>query len=173
LIKRRNAHQPMHAGFGRQQTIRIFALDFKSHALDAGFLARLIIDNFGLESSALGPLDVHAQEHLSPILRFRSARPGMNGADRIAGIVFPGQKRLGLRLQDFVLESLEQRPYLSQRRIIFLGKLKEHASVGNFIFKLFVPFDDPLQAAALLQKSLRRVLIGPEVRRRSLGFDAF
>jgi hypothetical protein len=37
--------------------------------------------------------------------------------------------------------------------------------------KLFLPLNASLQAAALLQKVLRGLLIGPEVRRGRLRFD--
>ena len=107
LVERRDAHQPVHAGFRCQQAIRIFAFDFERHAFDAGLFTRLIVDNLSLKFTALGPLQIHAQKHFSPVLRFRSTRAGMNRADSVAWIVLAGQQRLSLCLQDFVFESLE------------------------------------------------------------------
>ena len=107
LIERRDAHQTMHAGFGRQQSVRIFAFDFESHALDARLLGGLIVDNLRFETAPLRPLQIHAQEHLSPILRFGPASAWMNRANGVAQIVLACQKRFGLDLADFMIETTE------------------------------------------------------------------
>jgi len=54
-----------------------------------------------------------------------------------------------------------------------LGKFKEHARIGNFLFELFLSLDSSLDATALLQQFLRGFLIGPEIWRRRLAFDLF
>jgi hypothetical protein len=56
--------------------------------------------------------------------------------------------------------------------LVLFSKFKEHAGIGNLRFELFLPFNYAFDPAALLQKLLRSFLIGPEVRRRRLGFDS-
>src|SRR5258705_9260020 len=107
LIKRRDAHQPVYSCFGSQQTICVFAFDLKSHAFDSRFLTRLIIDNLGLELPPLGPLQIHTQKHLGPVLRLGSARSWVNRANCVTRIVLTGEERFGLCLQNFVSQSLE------------------------------------------------------------------
>src|SRR5215216_3946494 len=57
------------------------------------------------------------------------------------------------------------------RRFVFFSKLKEHFSVSNLRFKVFLAFDLLFEAAAILQQLLRGFLIAPEIRRRGLTFD--
>ena len=59
LIEWRDPDQAVHAGFRRQQSIRIFAFNLKSHAFYSRFFARLIIDNLGLKFPPFSPLQVH------------------------------------------------------------------------------------------------------------------
>jgi hypothetical protein len=163
----------MHAGLSRQESVCVFALNFESHALDSRFLSWLIVDNLSLEFAAFAPSDVHAQKHLRPILRFSSARAGVNRADGIARVVLTGEQRFAFGGYDLMFEPAEQFPQLVQRRFILFRKFKEHAGVGDFAFEFHLPLDGPLHAAALLQKFLRGFLISPEVRRGRLRFDLF
>ena len=55
LIERRDAHQPMHAGFGGHQPEGVLALERERHALQAGFFAGLVVDHLALEAAPLGP----------------------------------------------------------------------------------------------------------------------
>src|SRR5260370_24247006 len=118
LTERRDAHKRMHAGFGRQQSVRIFAFDFESRALDPRLLGGLLVDNLRFETAPLRPLQIHAQEHLSPILRFRPAGAWMNRANGVAQIVLAGQKRFGLDLADFMIEMTEQLAQLIPRSFV-------------------------------------------------------
>jgi hypothetical protein len=68
LIERRDANQPVHARFRRHQTEGVLAAQRKGHALQPCFFARLVVEEIALEASALGPLQIHAQQHLGPVL---------------------------------------------------------------------------------------------------------
>jgi hypothetical protein len=59
----------------------------------------------------------------------------------------------------------EQATQFLQRLFVFFGKLKEHARVCYLRFKLLLPLNLLLQAAAFLQQLLRGFLIVPKVRR--------
>ena len=52
-IKRRFAHQAVHPGFGAQQAVGIFAIDFETGALDACHIAGGFFLYFNLEALAL------------------------------------------------------------------------------------------------------------------------
>ena len=55
------------------------------------------------------PLQVHAQEHLGPVLRFGAAGAGMNGDDGVGAIVLAAEHLLGLGGLDFLLQLVERR----------------------------------------------------------------
>ncbi len=51
-----------------------------------GFFAVLVVVHFRLEALLLGPAEIHAQQHLGPVLALRAAGAGMhgdNGVERI------------------------------------------------------------------------------------------
>lgn len=166
LIKGRNANQPMNAGLGGQQTVRIFAFHSKRHSFEAGFFARLVIDNFGLETTLLCPFQIHAEQHLGPILRLSASCPWVDCADGVQLIVAAAEQHFRFRDADLVLQVFEPRAKFFQRIRIFIGKFKQHGCVSNFGIKVFLPFDLLFQDTSALQKFLRSVLIVPEVGRR-------
>ena len=98
LIKRRNADESVHSDLAGQKTVRIFAVHAKCGGLDPRLFARLIVIEHSLKSLALGPAQIHAHEHLGPILRLSAASARMNGHDGITRIVIAGEQGLGLEL---------------------------------------------------------------------------
>ena len=96
LVERRDAHQAMDAGLGQQHAVGEVAVDRQRGALDARLVAGLHVHHFALEAAALGPADVHAQQHLGPVLRLGAAGAGMDGDDGVAAIVLAAEHLLGL-----------------------------------------------------------------------------
>ena len=66
-VERADAHEAMDAALRAQPAVGAPPLDLDGHALEAGLLALLLVDDLGLEAMALGPAQVHAQEHLGPV----------------------------------------------------------------------------------------------------------
>ena len=97
-IEGRDAHQPMHADLALQQAVSVLAVDFECDRLDASAFAFEAIRDHGFELVALGPAQVHAQQHFSPILAFGSARAGMNRDDGAARVVLTGEQHLRFQL---------------------------------------------------------------------------
>ena len=64
----RQAHQPVHAALGRQEPVGVLAVDREGRRLDAGLGALLDLLEVGLQAAPLGPAQVHAQQHLGPVL---------------------------------------------------------------------------------------------------------
>ena len=59
-IERRDAHQAVHADLALQQAVRVFAVDFERHRLDARAFALQPVGNHRREALAFGPAQVHA-----------------------------------------------------------------------------------------------------------------
>jgi hypothetical protein len=104
LVKRRDADQSVYAGFGSQQAVGVFAFNSERHTFQSGFLAWLILEHFGFEATLLGPLEIHAQQHLGPVLRLGAAGAGLDVDERVHRIHLAGEHALELQLADLRLE---------------------------------------------------------------------
>ena len=102
LIERRDAHQAVDAGFSRQQPVGIFTLELDGSVLDAGFFARRLIENHGVDALALRPAQIHAQEDRSPVLGLGAACARLDGHDGVEMIGLAGEQRARLLFGDVV-----------------------------------------------------------------------
>ena len=109
LIERRNPHEPVHAGLGGQQPVRVVADDHERRALQARFVARLVVHQLALEAAALGPAQIHPEQHLGPVLRLGAAGAGMDGHDRVLAIVLAAEHLLDFAGLHFLVE--DSRPW--------------------------------------------------------------
>ncbi|MNV36340.1 hypothetical protein D3C71_1278130 [compost metagenome] len=80
------ADQAVHAGFGAQVAEGVFAFDLDRGRLDARDFAVGFFKDLGLEALAFGVLEVLAQQHRGPVLRFRAARAGLDVQEAVQGI---------------------------------------------------------------------------------------
>src|SRR6202011_5804384 len=85
-IERRDAHEAVHATLGLQPAIGVDAADLDRRRLDAGAFAGAFFQPFDLVAVVLGPADIHAQQHLGPVLRLGSAGPGMHFEIAVVGV---------------------------------------------------------------------------------------
>ena len=66
-----------------QQAVGVVAGHGERRALDARLVAGLQVDHVALEAAALGPAQVHAQQHLGPVLRLGAAGARVDGHDGV------------------------------------------------------------------------------------------
>src|SRR5207342_3112571 len=97
-IEGRLAHQPVHADLGLQPAEGVLALDAESRALDAGDFAGADFHQFGLPAAALAEAQVHAQQHLGPVLRLGAAGAGLDVDEAVGGIELAGEHAAELQL---------------------------------------------------------------------------
>jgi hypothetical protein len=71
-----------------------------------------------------------------------------------------------------VFQLLNDLAEFAQGILIFFRELEEDAGIGDSALELFLAQRNSLQAASFFQKLLGSFLVGPEVRRRGLGFNA-
>ena len=90
--------EPVHAGLAAQVAVGVLAGHLDGRRLDPRLFARQQVDDLGLEPRALAPAQVHAHEHLRPVLGLGAAGAGMDGQDRRLGVVRAGQHDLELEL---------------------------------------------------------------------------
>src|ERR1043165_4535655 len=93
LVEWRDAYEAVHADLTGEQTKGIIPADTEGCGLDARFFTRLIVVERGAETLTLRPAQIHAHEHLRPVLRLRAACAGMNSDDGVARIVVTTEQR--------------------------------------------------------------------------------
>ena len=80
------AHQAMHAGFGAQQAVGVFALDLDRGRADAGHVAFGFFQHFGLEALAFAILEVLAQQDAGPVAGLGAAGAGLDVDKAVVGV---------------------------------------------------------------------------------------
>jgi hypothetical protein len=88
LIERRNAHQAVHADFALEKSEGVLAIDREGRRLQPRLFAGLVVVEHGFKPLALGPAQIHAQQHIRPVLGLSAAGSGMNGDDGVACVIF-------------------------------------------------------------------------------------
>jgi hypothetical protein len=90
-----------------EQSEGVLSIHTKRRGLDARFFSGLIVIQHGLEALSLSPSEIHAHEHLGPVLRVYAARAGMNRDDGVARIIFAGEEGFGLDAIDELLQACD------------------------------------------------------------------
>ena len=76
----------MHAGLGAQPAEGVIAGHEQGRALDARDFPGRSLDHLGREPAPLPPAQVHAKQHLRPVLRLGPPGPGLNVEKGIGGV---------------------------------------------------------------------------------------
>jgi hypothetical protein len=134
LIERRNADQPVNASLGREQPVRVVTGHDHRHALDSSLVAGLEIDDVAPKSATLGPAQIHAHEHLGPVLRLGAARTGMNRDNRVLLVELAGQHRPNLGRLHVARVAFQRGPEIGRHVFAVLGPIEQHGQVIGLLF---------------------------------------
>ena len=120
------------------------------------------------------PLHVHAVEHLRPVLRLGAARAGVEGQNRVAVVVFAGEKRGEPCLLHVGLQGLIALFQLGQQALVVhlrahVDQRKQIVARGN---ELFVAVDLILELLGAHLVFLRAFQIVPEAVLVGLQLEA-
>src|SRR6185503_16696615 len=91
-IERTDPDEAMDAALGPEPAVGAATVDRNGHALQPGLLALLLVDDLGLPAMALGPAQVHPEQHRGPVGRLRAAGPGADRQDRRTAVVLAGEE---------------------------------------------------------------------------------
>ena len=86
-IIRAEADQTVHPFFALQITKGVIAFHADGDTLEAGFIAAATVEYFRLVAMLLHPAQIHAFQHLRPILGIDTAGAGVNGEYGVFAIV--------------------------------------------------------------------------------------
>src|SRR5579863_4319430 len=107
-IERRFAHQAVYTGLGAQPAVGVLALHFHTRALDTGNLPGAHVDDLAAQAARRTPAQIHAQQHLRPILGLGAARPRLNVEESAVRVHLAAKHALELEMPDLVLEALDR-----------------------------------------------------------------
>ena len=149
----------MHTLFGGEQAVDVLAFYGESDALESRFAAFLSLVDLHFEAAALEPAQVHAQQHLGPVLRLGAASPGVDGENGAALVVLAAEEALLLPMLKLAL----QRPQAVGQ---FGEELAVHGVAGELLAHELLSgrelLEPLLQAAVLARDARRRLLVVPE-----------
>ena len=164
-IERRDAHQAVDARFGLQPAVGVVALDHDRRRLDAGLVARGLLEHLDVEFAPLAPAHIHAQQHARPVAALGAAGAGMHLDIGIEAVGLARQQRLELAPLAFRL----QRPELRQALVLGLGialllaEFDQRRRVVELALDLGERAQPILQHRPLAHHLLRGVGLGPEL----------
>ena len=168
-VERRDAHQTMHPPLRLQEPVGVVALHHHRGALDARLLVVRRLQHRRLEAVALRIAQVHAQQHLRPVLGVQPPRPGVYRQDRVGRVVFlvQEQKQAAVlhRAADLRRPSLELPLELGVLRVP--QHVLQDGQVVHLAAQVAPAFNARVHARQVLQHGLVPVP-RPEVRRRAL-----
>ncbi len=171
LVERRNANQAMHARLAADQPIREFTRDGERSRLDARLVPILNFVDLRFESLPLRPAQVHAHQHLCPVLALGAAGPRMHRDDRVQRVGLAGEH--GLRFQ-LLGERFERRNLALQirlGRLAFLRQFEVSLDVVGPARQLRIVGQQRLQPLALAHQRLRLRSIRPHAGVGNLLFN--
>ena len=116
-----------------------------------------------MEALALGPSQVHAQQHLGPILALRAAGAGVDGHDGGARVVFAGEQHGGFQALQVLGVGLEVALDIGGDGFAFAGEFEEGVEVVGHAAYAVVVGDGLFQALAGLHDLLAFFGLIPEV----------
>ena len=155
----------MHPALGLEPAVGALARDLEDGRLDPGFLAGTFLDPLDLVAALLRPADVHAEQHLGPVLRFSAAGTGMDLEEAVVAVRLAGEQALQLATLRLVAGRGKRGFRLAVGVFVglFLGKLSEREAVVQLLLQPLVGGDRRIEASALLHHRAGALGIGPEV----------
>ena len=114
-VKGRNTDEAVDAALPFEEAIYVLAGNTQAHALDPGFVAGQEVQLLYGKTVRVRPTQVHALEHLRPVLRLRAARAGVDFENGVGVILFGRKEQVGFRFFEEFGEALDLRAQRLQR----------------------------------------------------------
>src|SRR6185437_3741946 len=165
-IERRLAHEAVDAGLGPQPPVRVVPLEFDRGALHAGHLTGIGVDHFTTKAMRGAPAQIHAQEHLRPVLRLGAAGTGLDIEKRAMRVHLAAKHPFELEAAHLALEPLRILSDVPGGGFIALpfGQLEKLRRIGDAAGGAIDLGDIGAEARTLLPQLLRALRLPPHGR---------
>ena len=135
-------------------------------ALDAGHFAFGQFDDGGVEAVLVGPAQVHAQQHVGPVLGFGAARTGLDVEVAIVGVHLAAEHAAELQPFENLAQAVQFDDDIVDGALVvfFDGHVEQVARIGQTAFELVEGLDHLRQHGALTPQILGVFGFVPDVR---------
>jgi hypothetical protein len=163
----------VHARLGPQPAVGVLAFEADRAALDARDLTVVAVDDLGLESVLVAPAQVHAHEHLRPVLRLGATRASLDVEERVVRVHLAREHALELELADRAIEIAEVGLDRPRRARVALGlrEVEQFAGLDETAAQPVERSDHGFEPGALAAKLLRALRVLPDGRVLELPQD--
>ena len=161
LVERREPYEAVDSAFRPQETVGVVARDGESCRLQARLLARRRLQDLRLVAAGLSPAEVHAEEHLGPILRIRSPLSRMDRYDGVARVVLTPEECLLLEAVELVPQGRDVLGHLVELTVV-RGQLHQLGKVAGLAREGVVAVTASRKACVLRGDRGRALLVVPE-----------
>jgi len=174
-VERRLAHQPVHAGLGLEPAVGEVTLDPQRGRLDPGHFAAAGFHQLGLPAARLAPAQVHAQQHLGPILGLGAAGTGLDVDEGIGSVHLAGEHALEFQLLDVLLVALHVGHHRQGGVLVLLalGQFQQFGRTAQAIQHHGDAADGLVEHGALAAQGLGALRVVPDVGQLQLAIDFF
>lgn len=169
-VERRLAYQAMDAGLGPEPAIGVLAIKTHRRALDARDLPLRDLHDLGLESFRLTPSQVHAQQHVGPVLGFGSAGTRLDIDVGAVGVHLAREHATELETSEIGIQRIQFRFSLTRQFVItfFSGEFQDVGKVRQPGLELLDGEDDAFKLRALPAQFLGILGVVPDLVIREL-----
>ncbi len=154
----------MDAAFAGKLAEGVLADDREGGGLDAGLFAVLVVVHLGFEALLLGPAQIHAHQHLGPVLALGAARAGMHGDDGVERVGFAGKHGAGFELFIKCGQRLDVALEIGEHIFALARQLEVGVDVARAAHQLLVVGHKILKALAVAHDGLAGGGVVPEGR---------
>ncbi len=134
-------------------------------ALDAGDLALGQLDDLGGEAVLVGPAQVHAQQHVGPVLGLGAAGTGLDVQVGVVGVHLAAEHAAELELLEDLAQAFDFGGDVVHGAFVVLldRHVEQVAGVGQAAGQLIQGLDDLRQLRALAAEILGVLRVAPDV----------
>ena len=163
----------MNSRFAAQISVGIIAAHLKGRAFYASFRVTVLVEKVNFETPFFAKPQIHALQHLSPVLRVQSACPRVYGDNRVMVIIcFAKEGRYSHPLTLFPqITKLLFQVALDRFIPLLLGKHGHLLEVAHLRFQFLPQIDLIFQATQFFRQTLGDFLVIPEAGCGHLVFE--
>ncbi|MCY1276206.1 hypothetical protein D9M70_248650 [compost metagenome] len=164
-VERALAHQAVHADLSAQPAEGVLALDVHGGALDAGDFAFGQFDDGGVEAVLVGPAQVHAQQHVGPVLGLGAAGAGLDVQVGVVRVHLAAEHAAEFQLLEDLAQALDFGGDVVHRAFVVLldRHVQQVAGVGQAAGEVVQGLDDLRQLGAFTAEVLGVFGVVPDV----------
>ena len=159
----------------RSPAVGVLAAQVHGRALDAGHFAGAGLDQLDIKALGLAPAQVHAQQHLGPVLRLGAAAAGLDVQVGGVGIVLAGEHAPELEPAQRLVHRGQLGLDVGEHVGVAVGQrhVKELGGIGQFLAGLAQRGDLGLDLRQLAADVLRALRLVPEAGVGLFGLQLF